>query len=58
MKSVVKAVGAVPNPNQLALDFDGRAAEPAEKQKTAPAKAPRIRKAPTGVDIPEKPGGR
>ena len=53
MKSVVKAQ-AVPNSNQLTLDFESRAAE---KQKTrARAKAPPVRKAPAGLDIPKKPG--
>jgi hypothetical protein len=53
MKSVVKAA-ALPNPNQLTLDFEGRAAE---KQKTrARAKASPVRKAPAGLDIPKKPG--
>jgi len=54
MKSVGKAAQAVPNPNQLTLDFESRAAE---KQKTrARAKASPVRKAPAGLDIPKKPG--
>jgi hypothetical protein len=52
MESVVKAAEAVPHPNQLMLDFEGAAA----KQKTTTrAKTPRVRKVPTGIDIPEKP---
>jgi hypothetical protein len=51
---MVKAAQAVPNPNQLTLDFEGRAAE---KQKTrARAKASPVRKAPAGLDSPKKPG--
>jgi hypothetical protein len=53
MRSVVKAAQAVPNPNQLTLDFEGRAVE---KQKTrARAKALPVRKALAGLDIPQKP---
>jgi hypothetical protein len=53
MESVVKAAEAVPHPNQLMLDFEGRAA--AKQKTTTRAKTPRVRKVPTGIDIPEKP---
>jgi hypothetical protein len=53
MKSVAKATVVTPNPNQLNLDFEGRA--PAEQK--ARVKAPRVRKAPTGIDITPTPKG-
>ena len=53
MKLVAKAAAVTP-PNQLNLDFDSSA--PAKQAKTR-AKALRGRKAPHGIDIPEKPGG-
>ena len=56
MKSVVKAAQAVPNPNQLTLDFKGRAAEKQKTRAGPRAKASPVRKAPAGIDIPKKPG--
>jgi hypothetical protein len=47
MKSAAKAA----TPEQLNLDFEGRAPMPVK----ARAKAPRVRKAPASIDIPEKP---
>jgi hypothetical protein len=51
-KSVAKAAEVTPNPNQLNLDFEG-----APVERKARAKAPRVRKAPTGIDIPPTPKG-
>jgi hypothetical protein len=52
MKSVAKAA----TPEQLDLDFEGRVAA-AQKTGKSRAKAPRVRKAPASIDIPEKPEG-
>lgn len=49
MKSVAKAATS----EQLNLDFEGRAPMPVK----ARTKAPRVRKAPVSIDIPEKPEG-
>lgn len=49
MKAVAKVV--TPTTEQLNLDFDGPAPSRAK------AKAPRVRKASLGIDIPEKPKG-
>jgi hypothetical protein len=53
MKSVAKSV--TPSTKQLGLDFEGRTA--ATQTGKSRAKTPRVRKAPTGISIPEKPGG-
>ena len=45
-----------PNPNQLTLDFKGRAAEKQKTRAGPRAKASPVRKAPAGIDIPKKPG--
>jgi hypothetical protein len=50
MKAVSK-VAETPTTEQLNLDFEGRAPPKAK------AKAPRVRKAPPGIDIPQKPKG-
>jgi hypothetical protein len=55
MKSIAKAAEVTPNPNQLNLDFEGRAAP--EQQAKTRAKALRVRKAPTGIEIPPTPKG-
>jgi hypothetical protein len=52
MKSVAKAA----TPEQLDLDFECRGAA-AQKTGKSRAKAPRVRKAPASIDIPEKPEG-
>jgi hypothetical protein len=51
MKSVTKEVALTTQ--QLSLDFEGRT--PAQKKTVV--KAPRVRKAQTGIDIPERPKG-
>jgi hypothetical protein len=53
MKAITK-VKATPPKEQLSLDFEGR---PIPGKKAPRGKAPRVREAPTGVDIPEKPKG-
>jgi hypothetical protein len=53
MKDVQKAA-PLPDPNQLALDFEGRS--PA-KPKTR-AKPSKVKSVPLGMDIPDKPGGK
>jgi hypothetical protein len=50
MKAVSK-VAETPTTEQLNLDFEGRGPPKAK------AKAPRVRKAPPGIDIPQKPKG-
>jgi hypothetical protein len=54
MKSVAKAVA--PSTKQLSLDFEGRTTA-TQKTGKSRAKAPRVRKAPASIDIPEKPEG-
>jgi hypothetical protein len=54
MKAVAKVKEVAPTTEQLSMDFEGR---PIPGKKTPRAKAPRVREAPTGVDIPEKPKG-
>jgi hypothetical protein len=53
MKAITK-MKATPTKEQLSLDFEGR---PIPGKKAPRGKAPRVREAPTGVDIPEKPKG-
>ncbi len=56
MKSAAKAVVVAPTSDQLSLDFEGRTVAGEKTAKTR-VKAPRVRKAPTAIDIPEKPKG-
>jgi hypothetical protein len=55
-KSVAKAVVVASTSEQLSLDFERRLVA-GEKTAKIRANAPKVRKAPPAIDIPEKPKG-